>query len=98
MVLRHSRRHCRDSALGRPAVNPQIGRIRRRNGLLGQISYTVNVTYPGEPAMTLTFVGSEYGGPVVMVSPTGSQMFVTDPGRFGTFGPEWVRRFFGNNE
>lgn len=21
-------------------------------------------------------------------------VFVTDPGRFGEFGPEWIRRFF----
>lgn len=73
---------------------PKLSQIRRRNGVAGQISYSVDVTYPGEPTETLTFVGSVYGGPVVMVSPNGAQAFVTDPQRFGSFGPEWVRRFF----
>ena len=76
---------------------PTIGAIRRHNGIAGQISYTVDVTYPGEPTETLTFVGNVYGGPVVMVTPAGTQTFVTDPQRFGTFGPEWVRRFFTND-
>ncbi len=41
----------------------------------------------------LTFVGSVYGGPVVMITPGGTQTFVTDPGRFGKFGKEWVEAF-----
>lgn len=71
-----------------------LGKITKQNGPAGQVSYTVPVTYPGEPAETVTFVGSTYGGPVVMVTPAGHQTFVTDPGRHGEFGPEWVRRFF----
>lgn len=71
-----------------------IGKISRHNGPAGQVSYSVPVAYPGEATTTVTFVGSTYGGPVVMASPSGAQTFVTDPGRFGTFGPEWVRRFF----
>ena len=77
--------------------DPKLSKVRRSNGVAGQISYSVDVTYSGEPTETLTFVGSVYGGPVVMVSPNGVQTFVTDPQRFGTFGPEWVCRFFGNN-
>lgn len=76
-------------------VRPQLGNIWQHKGIAGQISYSVDVTYPGEPTETLTFVGSVYGGPVVMVSPTGAQTFVVDPSRFGEFGPAWVRRFFG---
>jgi hypothetical protein len=74
---------------------PDLSQIRRRNGVAGQISYSVDVTYLGETVETLTFVGSVYGGPVVMVSPNGAQTFVVDPSRFGEFGPAWVRRFFG---
>lgn len=77
-------------------MKPTLGTIKRTNGVAGQISYTVPVTYPGEPTERLTFVGSVYGGPVVMVTPgyQTEQTFVTDPNRFGPFGPDWVRRFF----
>lgn len=74
---------------------PKLSNLRRHNGIAGQISYTVTVQYEGEPAEQLQFVGSIYSGPVVMVSPTGAQTFVTDPERFGQLSPEWVRRFFG---
>lgn len=40
---------------------PQIGTIRRENGVAGQISYTTDVTYPGEPPSTVQFIGSEHG-------------------------------------
>lgn len=73
---------------------PTLGKISRQAGIAGQISYSVPVTYSDEPTSTVQFVGSVYGGPVVMVTPA-SQTFVTDPNRFGKFGPEWVRRFFG---
>ena len=43
----------------------------------------------------IEFVGSTFGGPVVMVTPAGRQMFVSESDRFGTFGTLWVRRFFG---
>lgn len=73
---------------------PQIGTIRRENGVAGQISYTTDVTYPGEPPSTVQFIGSEHGARVVMVTSNGHQTFVDDPGRFGEFSPEWVRQFF----
>ncbi len=72
---------------------PVIGPIRRTAGVAGQYQLTADVTYPGEDTRTVGFVGSAYGGPVVMVS-DGFQTFVTDPDRFGAFGPDWVRRFF----
>lgn len=59
--------------------------VKTHRGLAGQVSYSVKGI--------VTFSGSVYGGPVVMVLPSGIQTFVTDPGRFGVFGPEWVRRF-----
>lgn len=76
---------------------PQLGEIRRANGIAGQVSYSVAVTYPGEAVSTVQFIGSTYGGPVVMVSASGMQTFVKDPARFGEFGPEWVRSFFGGS-
>lgn len=72
---------------------PTLSTIKRTNGVAGQIAYDVTVTYPGETPAPVAFVGSVYGGPVVMVA-YGRQTFVTDPSRFGTFSPEWVRRFF----
>lgn len=63
-------------------------KIKRSAGIAGQ--YSLTATTDDGP---LTFVGSVYGGPVVMITPSGMQTFVTDPGRFGDFGEEWVRRF-----
>lgn len=74
--------------------SPTLGTITRQNGVAGQVSYSVTVTYPGEQPNVATFVGSVYGGLVVMIMPSGTQVFVTDPRRHGVFGPEWVRRFF----
>lgn len=79
-------------------MTPTLGPIRRVNGIAGQISYSVQVTYPHEQPRLVSFVSSVYGGPVVMCSPTFGQLFVTDPSRFGEFGPAWVRRFFTNGE
>lgn len=73
-----------------------IRSIKRHAGVAGQVSYTATVEYEGETPSSVTFVGSEaYGGPVVMVTESGAQRFVTDPGRHGSFGESWVRRFFG---
>ncbi len=73
----------------------KVENITRHNGVAGQISYTVDVTYPDEATDRYEFVGSVYGFPVVAISPTGHQVFVRDPGRFGSeLNPEWVRRFF----
>lgn len=74
---------------------PTLGPIRKESGVAGQVAYSVAVTYPGETQAVARFVGSVWGGPVVMVMPSGAQVYVTDPERFGPFGPEWVRRFFG---
>lgn len=75
--------------------SPILGTIKRINGVAGQISYTVPVTYTDEPTSPVTFVGSVYGGPVLMQTPGfPAGVFVTDPNRFGKFGPGWVRRFF----
>jgi len=72
-------------------------RITHRKGIAGQYEYTVE-TADGP----LTFVGSEYGGPIVMITPSGAQTFVNDPGRFASghrFGclldETWVRNFVG---
>ena len=78
------------------STSPTLGKIRKQNGPAGQISYSVTVTYSGESPDVVTFVGSAYGGPVVMVLPSGTQTFVTDPGRHGKFGPAWVRSFFAD--
>ena len=80
-------------------ATPTLGNIVRSNGIAGQLSYRVDVTYPGEPCKPVVFVGNELGGPIVMITTssngTEAQVFVDDPARFGVFGPEWVRRFFG---
>lgn len=75
-------------------MTPTLGTIKRRNGAAGELVYTVDVTYPGEDPGKITFVGSVYGGPVVMITPAGTQTFVRHASDLGKFGPEWVRRFF----
>jgi hypothetical protein len=67
--------------------------IRRRGGIAGQVQYDATVTYEGEEPSTVSFVGSTFGGPVVMIQPSGAQVFVNNPRRFGHFGEQWVRSF-----
>lgn len=74
--------------------SPTVTNVRRHAGIAGQFSVSADVTYAGEGTERVAFVGSVYGGPVVMQTPGGAEVFVTDPGRFGDFGTEWVRRFF----
>lgn len=75
-------------------MSATVQSITKTGGIAGQVRLTAAVQYPGEDTSTVSFVGSVYGGPVVYISSDGHQTFVTDPSRFGTFGPEWVRRFF----
>lgn len=76
-------------------MEPMIDRIKRHNGVAGQFSYTVEVTYPGEDTTKLEFVGHAYGDSVIMCLPTGAQIYVWDPSRFGdTLSPTWVKNFF----
>ena len=72
---------------------PTLSGLRRYNGTAGQFSLAVEVTYPDEEARTVEFVGSVYGGPVLMITDH-AQTWVIDPGRFGTFGKAWVKKFF----
>lgn len=74
-------------------VAPSVTKIFSRKGVAGQFSVQATVTYPGEPPRIVDFVGSVYGGPVLMVTDT-DEVWVTEPGRFGTFGKAWVKAFF----
>lgn len=74
-------------------ITPVVTKINRTNGTAGQFALAAHVTYPGEETRIVEFVGSMYGGPVLMVTDHG-HTWVTDPGRFGTFGKGWVKRFF----
>jgi hypothetical protein len=76
-----------------PDDSPHIYSARKQPGIAGQYAVSARVGYPDEPPRDVTFIGSVYGGPVVMVS-DGRETFVDDPGRFGKFGEAWVRRFF----
>lgn len=77
--------------------NPTILKVTRHSGVAGQVAYVADVQYPDEPVSRVTFVGSYYGGPVVMATDAG-QVFVTEPGRFGAFCEKWVRNFFEGSE
>lgn len=79
---------------------PTVTNIRRRNGVAGQFQLSATVQYPDEPASIIVFVGSVYGPPITMITPSGAQVFVSDRvlDRIGrTLNPEWVRQFFATN-
>ena len=75
---------------------PTITNVRKHAGIAGQFSVTADVEYPDEPKRSIEFVGSTYGGPVVMRT-SRFETFVSDPSRFGKFGTDWVRRFLGES-
>ncbi|GAC1533604.1 MAG: hypothetical protein NVS3B1_27980 [Marmoricola sp.] len=79
-------------------MSPTVSKVKKQAGIAGQFAVTAEVTYEGEAPETITFVGSTYGGPVVMVTPAGTQTFVSEPGRFGPFGTKWVEKFFAPRE
>ena len=71
--------------------------VKRLAGIAGQYGMRATVAYDGEPDSVVTFYGSTYGGPVVMESETGAQVFVSADvlDRIGhTLTEEWVRAFF----
>jgi hypothetical protein len=74
-------------------TTPTVTKLFQRRGVAGQFSVQCTLIYPGEDPQIVEFVGSVYGGPVFMVTDT-SETWVTQPGRFGTFGKAWVKRFY----
>jgi hypothetical protein len=77
-------------------VTPTLGNIRTYGSMADRRVYVVPVTYPGEVTREVAFTGptTEYG-PVVMVTerfPNGLRVY--DAGRYGEFGPNWIREFF----
>lgn len=74
-------------------ICPTVTKVFSRKGVAGQFAVQATVTYPGEEPRVVEFVGSRYGGPVLMVTDT-DEVWVAEPRRFGDFGKAWVRRFF----
>jgi len=82
---------------GRTDGGPRVLKVSRGKTFAGQRSITAEVQYPDEEPSRVEFVGPSGGGsgPVVMIyGEKRNQTFVSDPSRFGDFGPDWVRRFF----
>jgi hypothetical protein len=73
----------------------RIMAMRRRAGVAGQYAIYAEVESDGEKS-GVTFVGSTYGGPIVMVTDTNPRgVFVRNPDRFGAkLNEAWVRAFF----
>lgn len=80
-----------------------VDKMRRVDGIAGHYSYGCRVTYrhpaDGNGAHMsehwVSFNGSSYGAPVVMVTEN-SQQFVDDWRQYGAvLDARWVRRFFG---
>jgi hypothetical protein len=74
---------------------PRILKISRGKSFADRRVFVVDVQYPGEEPMRVEFAGPsrDIVGPVVTVL-KGQQTFVHDPSRFGTFGQDWIRRFY----
>lgn len=80
-------------------IVPEVVRVKRKNGIAGQFAMIADVQYGETTPQPVTFVGSTYGGPVVMVDFNGTQHFVSSPERHGDFSTDaesWVYRFFDN--
>ena len=78
------------------ASSPLVEKVKRHPGIAGQFSVSALVTYPGESAQAISFVGSSFGGPVAMVTDMWGQQPVSDPARFGSFSADpvsWVHAF-----
>lgn len=79
-------------------MGPKILSIKDRGIQANQWQIDAVIQYDGEEAQTVTFVGTFYGnpGPVVVIDKTWGQQNVRYPARYGeSFGPEWIRRYFG---
>ena len=79
------------------ASAPLVEKVKRHPGIAGQFSVSALVTYPGESAQAVSFAGSSFGGPVVMVTDMWGQQVVADPDRFGSFSADpvsWIHAFY----
>lgn len=80
---------------------PVIHAITRVNGVAGQYAYVVRLTYPGQAPDSVTLTSNVSGGPIVLGSSSGMQVFVSRDvlDRIGSvLTPDWVRAFFGPHE
>jgi hypothetical protein len=81
-----------------PSSAPEALEIHRNvRGIAGAYSISADVKYPGEDTERVTFLGSVYGGPIVMITPAGHQIIVSSVvmDRCGSILSEgWVRAFF----
>jgi hypothetical protein len=82
-------------------MGPTVLSVKRIGGVAGNYSLRATVEYPGERPSTVEFVGSVYGGPIFMVTPDGTQVFVSSrvTDRIGSaLTPAWVAEFFAPRE
>lgn len=75
---------------------PRILKIENLGAMADRRAFLVKIQYPGEKPTRVTFTGPSQFivGPVVMIMAKGQQEPVRDPGRFGRFGRDWIRKFF----
>jgi hypothetical protein len=81
---------------------PTVSNFQRTNGIAGQFSVSVDVTY-GSPdeSHRAVFVGNDFGGPIVTLDEDGRQTFVSSAvrDRIGhSLNEQWVRRFYDADE
>ena len=72
----------------------------RREATESQVAYHVRVQHLDGVTYSVTFISSpqftarDWTVASVTMITEGAQIVVDEPGRFGRFSPEWVRRFF----
>lgn len=66
-------------------MSQRVFEYKKWSGIAGQIGVSVIEVGNGPKRVSGSFFGSTYGGPVVMILPSGLQTFVTNPERFGKF-------------
>lgn len=77
-------------------VMAEVLKVTRHAGIAGQYAYSATVDHDGDRS-EVTFTGSSFGGPIVMTTGHGSQVFVSEVvlDRIGrTLDADWVARFF----
>jgi len=77
---------------------PEVKVGKRQSGIAGEYAFSATVAYPDEPASVVTFKGSTFGGPIVMVTdgnPRGVFVSSRVTERIGAkLDAAWVERFF----
>jgi hypothetical protein len=77
-------------------MTPQLANIARRNGVCGEYTYSVEVTYAGQDTKVVQFSTGLFGKTYTVHMVDGdTRCDVSQSWRYGSpLGPEWIRTFY----